>query len=187
MGEIFELQNKKEKTIEDDQALKEKTTVLEYLRNSKNTKPFADALLKDPSFIQDLRTRIKKRLEKTEEFMEMQKEGLDESEKLIQQQKIDEAVNYYLETGKFLPSLMLADGGRVAYQSGGDVMTAAETPKIDFETLRARLPKEIGDDIVRLISTSPEALEDFATIQTQQDVNNFNMKYDVELILPAEA
>ena len=26
-----------------------------------------------------------------------------------------------------------------------------------------------------------------ATIQTQQDVNNFNMKYDVELILPAEA
>ena len=187
MGEIFELQNKKEKTIEDDQALKEKTTVLEYLRNSKNTKPFAEALLKDPNFIQDLRSRIKKRLEKTEEFKEMEEEGLDESEKLIQQQKIDEAVNYYLETGKFLPSLMLADGGRVAYQSGGDVMTAAETPKIDFDTLRARLPKEIGDDIVRLIATSPEALEDFATIQTQQDVNNFNMKYDVELVLPAEA
>ena len=187
MGEIFELQNKKEKTIEDEQALKEKTTVLEYLRNSKNTKPFADALLKDPNFITDLRTRIKKRLEKTEEFIEMEKEGLNESEKLIQQQKIDEAVNYYLETGKFLPSLMLADGGRVEYQSGGDVMTAAETPKIDFDTLRARLPKEIGDDIVRLIATSPEALEDFATIQTQQDVNNFNMKYNVELILPAEA
>ena len=36
-------------------------------------------------------------------------------------------------------------------------------------------------------ASSPEALEDFATIQTQQDVNNFNMKYDVELILPAEA
>ena len=179
--------NKKEKTIEDDQALKEKTTVLEYLRNSKNTKPFADALLKDPSFITNLRTRIKKRLERTEEFIEMEKEGLNETEKLLQQQKIDEAVNYYLETGKFLPSLMLADGGRVEYQSGGDVMTAAETPNIDFDTLRARLPKEIGDDIVRLIATSPEALEDFATIQTQQDVNNFNMKYNVELILPAEA
>ena len=117
----------------------------------------------------------------------MEKEGLNETEKLLQQQKIDEAVNYYLETGKFLPSLMLADGGRVEYQSGGDVMTAAETPNIDFDTLRARLPKEIGDDIVRLIATSPEALEDFATIQTQQDVNNFNMKYNVELILPAEA
>ena len=187
MGTIFELQSKKEKTVEDEQKLKESQTILEYLKGSKNTKPFADALLKDPNFIQDLRTRIKKRLEKTEEFIEMEKEGLDESEKLLRQQKIDEAVNYYLETGKFLPSLMLADGGRVAYQSGGDVMTAAETPKIDFETLRARLPKEIGDDIVRLIATSPEALEDFATIQTQQDVNNFNMKYDVELILPAEA
>ncbi len=66
-------------------------------------------------------------------------------------------------------------------------MAAAGTPKIDFDTLRARLTKEIGDDIVRLIATSPEALEDVATIQTQQDVNNFNMKYDVELILPAEA
>jgi len=187
MGRIFELQSKKERTIEEEQELKEAQTVLDYLKGSKNTKGFADALLKDPNFIQDLRSRIKKRLEKTEGFIEMQKEGLDEKEKLLQQQKIDEAVNYYLETGKFLPELMLADGGRVAYQSGGDVMTAAETPKIDFDTLRARLPKEIGDDIVRLIATSPEALEDFATIQTQQDVNNFNMKYDVELILPAEA
>jgi hypothetical protein len=187
MGTIFELQNKKDKTIEDEQKLKESETILDYLKGSKNTKPFADSLLKDPAFLENLRTRIKKRLKKTDEFKEMEKEGVSEQEELIRQQKIDEAVNYYLETGKFLPSLMLADGGRVAYQSGGDVMTAAETPKIDFETLRARLPKEIGDDIVRLIATSPEALEDFATIQTQQDVNNFNMKYDVELILPAEA
>jgi len=181
MGRIFELQSKKERTIEEEQELKEAQTVLDYLKGSKNTKPFADILLKDPNFIQDLRSRIKQRLEKTEGKPE------SESEKLLRQQQIDEAVNYYVETGKFLPSLMLADGGRVAYQSGGDVMVAADTPKIDFETLRARLPKEIGDDIVRLISTSPEALEDFATIQTQQDVNNFNMKYDVELILPAEA
>ena len=113
--------------------------------------------------------------------------------KLIIQQKIDRAVNLYLETGTFPPELMLADGGRVGYipkRWCHDVAETATTPepqKIDFETLRARLPKEIGDDIVRLIATSPEALEDFATIQTQQDVNNFNMKYDVELILPAEA
>jgi len=187
MGEIFELQQVKDKTLQQEQELKEKTAVLEYLRNNKNTKPFANSLLKDPSFIIDLRTKIRKRLEKTDEFKEMDKEGLTEQEKLIQQQKVDEAVNYYLETGKFLPSLLLADGGRVAYQEGGDVMPATETPKIDFDTLRARLPKEIGDDIVRLIATSPEALEDFATIQTQQDVNNFNMKYDVELVLPAEA
>ena len=93
MGTIFELQSKKEKTVEDEQKLKEAQTILDYLKGSKNTKPFADALLKDPSFIQDLRSRIKKRLEKTDEFIEMEKEGLDESEKLLQQQKIDEAVN----------------------------------------------------------------------------------------------
>ena len=188
MGTIFELQSKKEKTVEDEQKLKESQTILDYLKGSKNTKPFADALLKDPTFIENLRLAIQDRLEETDEFKEMEKEGgVSKQEELIRQQKIDEAVNYYLETGKFLPELMLADGGRVAYQTGGDVMVAAETPKIDFDTLRARLPKEIGDDIVRLIASSPEALEDFATIQTQQDVNNFNMKYDVELILPAEA
>ena len=77
----------------------------------------------------------------------------------------------------------------------GEVTETATTPEpisstnqIDFQTLRARLPQEItDDDIVRLLSTSPEAFEDFATIQTQQDVDNFNKKYDVNLVLPAEA
>ena len=79
-----------------------------------------------------------------------------------------------------------AAGGRVGLQMGGEAMTD-KSPKIDFETLRARLPKEIGDDIVRLISQSPEALEDFATIATQQDVDQFNKKYSVNLVLPQEA
>ena len=98
--------------------------------------------------------------------------------------------------------LKMAEGGRVGYQSGNMVqpnaMQAAmpmdqgsETPpevqNIDYDTLRARLPVTITDDIVRLISTSAEAMEDFATIQTQQDINNFNEKYGVELVLPAEA
>jgi len=62
-----------------------------------------------------------------------------------------------------------------------------ELQNIDYATLRARLPSSITDDIVRLIATSAEAMEDFATIQTQQDINNFNEKYGVELVLPAEA
>jgi len=62
-----------------------------------------------------------------------------------------------------------------------------ELQNIDYETLRARLPSSITDDIVRLIANSAEAMEDFATIQTQQDINNFNEKYGVELVLPAEA
>jgi hypothetical protein len=203
MGRIFELQNKEERTVAEEQELKEKETVLDYLKGSKNTKGFADSLLKDPNFIQDLRSRIKRRFEDTQGYKDLLRDGVTNQEKLIIQQKIDRFVNLYLETGTLPPELMLADGGRVGLaksfpgtagdaqdfskMSSGDVMAAADTPKIDFDTLRARLPKEIGDDIVRLIATSPEALEDFATIQTQQDVNNFNMKYDVELILPAEA
>ena len=45
----------------------------------------------------------------------------------------------------------------------------------------------ITDDVVKLLSVSPEAFEDFAMISTQQDVDNFNKKYDVNLVLPAEA
>ena len=98
--------------------------------------------------------------------------------------------------------LGMAKGGRVGYQSGNMVqpnaMQAAmpmdqgseappEVQNIDYDTLRARLPATITDDIVRLIANSAEAMEDFATIQTQQDINNFNEKYGVELVLPAEA
>ena len=67
----------------------------------------------------------------------------------------------------------------------------APAPQVDavgmsFDELRARLPETITDDIVILLSQSGEALEDFATIQTQQDVDNFNTKYNVNLILPSE-
>jgi hypothetical protein len=99
--------------------------------------------------------------------------------------------------------LGMAKGGRVGYQNAGPVMPGqpmqaagptdqgAEVPEelqnIDYDTLRTRLPASITDDIVRLIASSAEAMEDFATIQTQQDINNFNQKYGVELVLPAEA
>jgi hypothetical protein len=87
-----------------------------------------------------------------------------------------------------------ADGGRVGHQMGGDVMPAAgptdqgpeDTAGITYEELRARLPQEVGDDIVRLLANSAEALEDFAMIQTEQDINTFNKKYGVNLVLPSE-
>jgi hypothetical protein len=56
--------------------------------------------------------------------------------------------------------------------------------KLSFEEIRNRLPQEITDDIVRLIANSAEALQDFAYIKTQQDVNQFNVKYGVNLVLP---
>ena len=59
--------------------------------------------------------------------------------------------------------------------------------QVSYDELRARLPKEIGDEIVTLLANSYEALADFAAISTQADVDNFNVKYGVELVLPQEA
>ena len=86
-------------------------------------------------------------------------------------------------------SAYLADGGRVNKAMGGG---ASETPaepvatNLTFEQLRTRLPKEITDDIVKLVATSEEALQDFAYIRTQGDVEKFNVKYGVNLVLPQE-
>lgn len=100
-----------------------------------------------------------------------------------------------------------AEGGRVGYaqgelvedmsmqetiQPGGIPNAMGQAPEVEpvgmsFDELRARLPETITDDIVILLSQSGQALEDFATIQTQQDVDNFNTKYNVNLVLPAEA
>ena len=94
-------------------------------------------------------------------------------------------------------------GGRVGYQEGMSVMPAMPTQAdatptqtdampeelsgVSYEELRARLPQEVSDEVVRLLANSPEALEDFAVIQTEQDIANFNKKYGVNLVLPAEA
>ena len=59
--------------------------------------------------------------------------------------------------------------------------------QVSYDELRARLPREIGDDIVTLLANSYEALADFAAITTQADVDNFNTRYGVELVLPQEA
>ena len=93
-----------------------------------------------------------------------------------------------------------ADGGRTVYSNGEMVMeeqvteTMAPGPKmpsmanpISYDQLRARLPAEITDDIVELMANSAEALEDFAMISSQQDVDLFNQKYSVNLVLPSEA
>jgi hypothetical protein len=92
-----------------------------------------------------------------------------------------------------------ASGGRAGYANGEMVMeeqvteTMAPGPMaqsdnpISYDQLRARLPAEITDDIVELMANSAEALEDFAMISSQQDVDLFNQKYSVNLVLPSEA
>ena len=58
---------------------------------------------------------------------------------------------------------------------------------ISYEQLRDRLPPEISDEIVLLLSESYEAFADFAELQTQADVNEFNTKYNVQLFLPQQS
>ena len=50
-----------------------------------------------------------------------------------------------------------------------------------YAMLRARLPQEIPDDVVRLIAYNKEAFADFARIKNQEDVSSFNQKYGVSM------
>jgi len=65
--------------------------------------------------------------------------------------------------------------------------TENATQDLSYEELRSRLPREITDDIVKLLSNSQEALLQFANIRTQQDVDTFNQSYNVQLVLPQES
>jgi len=106
-----------------------------------------------------------------------------------------------------------AAGGRVGRALGGemteDINMRTQTPggisdinisetierdpgetneiNISYEQLRDRLPQEISNEIVLLLSESYEAFADFAEIQTQADVNEFNTKYNVQLFLPQQS
>jgi len=65
--------------------------------------------------------------------------------------------------------------------------TAPTSDSLSYEELRSRLPKEISDDIVSILAESPQALIMFSEIQTQTDVDEFNMTYGVNLSLPSGA
>jgi len=99
-----------------------------------------------------------------------------------------------------------ADGGRINKAMGGGFdmgqeqpMQAAQTmapePEMmpqgggqatgedPFQILRARLPREIPDDVVSLIAYNKKAFADFANIQDQDDVDLFNQRYNVQLVV----
>ena len=102
------------------------------------------------------------------------------------------------EMRKVIETTFRAKGGRIGYAQGKMVeeqvtetmnqgpMAQSDNP-ISYDQLRARLPNEITDDIVELMANSAQALEDFAMISSQQDVDLFNQKYSVNLVLPSEA
>jgi len=86
-------------------------------------------------------------------------------------------------------------GGRVGLKLGTEpkmMEEVAEQPRgevqeLSYTELRARLPQEISNDIVRLLSQSKQALMDFANIQTPEDIASFNQQYEVNLALPQGA
>jgi len=88
-----------------------------------------------------------------------------------------------------------ASGGRVGLKFGTEpkmMEEVADQPRgevqeLSYTELRARLPQEISNDIVQLLSQSKQALLDFANIQTPEDIASFNQQYEVNLTLPQGA
>jgi len=123
----------------------------------------------------------------------------------------EEDLAWWARGGKMAPmQLDFAEGGRVGFQQGTQPATyteqdqkqdamnaapafAAPTPEappsnnvLSFEELRARLPQEVSNEVIRLLASSEEALIDFAQIQTQDDIARFNQKYNADLVLPSQ-
>ena len=130
-----------------------------------------------------------------------------------EEEKLQTAIKNYtiitnvLREGGYGSLYGLKEGGRVMKQIGGDAegktmeqnnLEVTETSgesnafptkpveKLSFAELRDRLPGEITNDIVQLIANSADALQDFSYIRTQKDINDFNLKYGVNLILPPQ-
>lgn len=130
---------------------------------------------------------------------------LDEDEKadLARAEEELNTLKYYEKMLGVGTKPQLAKGGRVNYavgtedpnapqiesdemSGGSNVFPTKTVEKLSFEELRQKLPQEITNDVVQLIANSEEALQDFAYISTQKDINDFNVKYGVNLVLPPQ-
>ena len=86
----------------------------------------------------------------------------------------------------------MAKGGRAGYNVGGmtnpiaTTQANAQVQDLSFTELRSRLPESISNDVVNILANSKQALLDFANIRDQQDVDEFNQKYNVNLTIPQE-
>jgi len=87
----------------------------------------------------------------------------------------------------------MADGGRAGYNIGGQAMMPGvanaeeeQVQDLSYNELRSRLPQSISNDVVQVISQSKQALLDFANIRDQQDVEEFNQRYNVSLNIAQE-
>ena len=143
-------------------------------------------LLKDDTIRKRIGTEIRKQLEQeADEFPPGSEAYLDEYTKRLYEAGSNIVQQYGFKEGGRVGK---ANGGMTMAMNTNDQMTLKQpeqTPTgLSYDLVRARIPESVGDDIVRLIVMSPVALEDFADIQTQIDVDNFNQKYNVNLTLP---
>ena len=149
-------------------------------------------------------SRLKKELE------DARLKGSEKDMKRIQEdidRKLNdiESVKDFPELDIVIPGLKqrvgLQNGGRANFAEGtemeeddivasnvsfgsGSATTSEPVEQLGYKELRDRLPPEITDDVVNLLSNNVEALQEFAYIRTQDDVNSFNAKYGVNLIIP---
>ena len=173
---------------------KARTEVL--LADRQSIRDTADKLLKEKSDLEKLDpVKDKVKYEKTKElydknFRQFERDYLSAPEF----KSLYEGI-YNIFSPQMTSRTMKAGGGLTEDEQESDVVASnvnfggTTTPikpvqKLDYATLRDRLPKEINDQVVQLLASSEQALQDFAYITSQNDVNNFNVKYGVNLIIP---
>ena len=168
------------------------------LNNLKKRSTYATNMMKSDTFRDNLVMTIMERLKKEVLPNGKLKYPEGDRDENLYKDAYQEMIDFFEQSEIKTPA---AEGGRIGYAAAGPVLgqglpTQIPTPEdtmpeelgdISYQELRARLPQEVSDEIVRLLANSAEALEDFATIQTEQDISNFNKKYGVNLVLPAEA
>ena len=211
MGEWHDLRDKKD-SMDAQEWSDQKDILWSQIYQYQKENPAVASLFEDKDYATAVKTKIKMQLKKSTKMIDTDGDGEADMTEAQWYGRKDNANLLMLEVGKryleFYEQIKLfgssaelnAEGGRVGYQIGGDVMpgqpmqaagptdqgpTPEDMAGITYEELRARLPQEVGDDIVRLLANSAEALEDFAMIQTEQDINTFNKKYGVNLVLPS--
>ena len=156
----------------------------------------------DPEVYRDQKRKINRRLKltigssyQTEDELrsDLRAEFIDLYGAAPNSSQLDKAVEDYKA------SMGFAEGGRVNRAMGTPMMgeqpmanpMAVERKDVAMETkgegndayamLRARLPQEVPDDVVKLIAYNKEAFADFASIKNQEDVTSFNQKYNVSM------
>ena len=206
MGEWQDLRDR-EDTMDPKDFADEKAQIFGQIQQYQKENPALASLFNDKDFVESIKSKIKTKLKNSQKMIEVPNPEGEGTVEMTEGQYYSENQNkLYEEMGKrymeYYNNMMtlgagaMAEGGRAGYLTGGPTMQAQQAPdetipaemtNLSEGELRRRLPPEVGDDVVKLLANSAEALEDFAMIKTAQDIARFNKKYGVDLTLPAEA